>query len=62
MKDATAATPYIEKIKEIDPTNKRMEAFGKVVEDFKEEKTRIFYSITFQLRSLSICNLTGFFV
>ncbi len=37
MKDATTATPYIDKIKEIDPTNKRMEAFGKVVEDLKKK-------------------------
>jgi tetratricopeptide (TPR) repeat protein len=37
MKDATTATTYIEKIKEIDPTNKRMEAFGKVVEDLKKK-------------------------
>jgi len=37
MKDSAIPAPYIEKIKEIDPTNKKLEAFYKVIEDLKKK-------------------------
>lgn len=37
MKDSETATPLIDKVKEIDPTNKKLEAFYKVIEELKKK-------------------------